>query len=56
MENQNDKSDLIAPAQSLSAANTMAATAEQALFLMRFRLSYTLYVYLCVIRWYAATD
>jgi hypothetical protein len=46
MENQSDESDVIAPAQSLSAANTTAATAEQAHFLMRFRLSYALYVYL----------
>jgi hypothetical protein len=46
MENQNDESDVIAPAQSLSAANTTAATAEQVHFLIRFRLSYPLYVYL----------
>jgi hypothetical protein len=46
MEDQNDESDAIAGAQSLSAANTTAATAEQAHFLMRFRLSYVLYVYL----------
>jgi hypothetical protein len=39
MENQSDVGDET-PAQSLSAANTTAATAEQAHFLMRFRRSY----------------
>jgi hypothetical protein len=42
MENQNDESDAIAPAQSLSAANTTAAMAERAHFLKRFRRSYVL--------------
>jgi 4-aminobutyrate aminotransferase-like enzyme len=44
MENQNDESDAIAPAQSLSAAHTTAATAERAYFHKRSRPSYVLYV------------
>jgi hypothetical protein len=40
MENQSDESGEIAPAQSLSAAITTAAMAEQAHFLMRFWRSY----------------
>jgi hypothetical protein len=42
MENQGDKCDEISPAQSLSAANTTAATAEHTHFLMLFRRSYLL--------------
>jgi hypothetical protein len=42
MENQSDERDEIAPAQLLQAANTTAATAQQARFLMRCRRSYSL--------------
>jgi hypothetical protein len=43
MENQSNKSDDIAPSQSLPVANATAATAQQAHFLMRCRRSYSLF-------------